>query len=162
MAKPKLMLSEIDVFILVGIAITGLIIGGSIYLGLSLTQQKSANLPAMSNFSGPKMRIQSVSGNVTVGTITVVAQSTGEYSPIVLVNAVIKDYRGDPIEVVDATNIDDNDADTPTDVPAVDSKRTTLVIKVKNGTLEAGASYTVTLASTGGFSFVSTFFKAEA
>ena len=106
-----------------------------------------------------KMAIQALSGNGTAATLTVYAQSTGG-GPIVLDSAIIKDSQGSVKEVIVATNIDDNDANTAADVPTVDAELTELDITASAGTMAPGESYTVTLVTQIGGSFVSQSFKA--
>jgi len=119
-------------------------------------------------FSEPDIEtceFQSVSGNATSATITIHAQSA-RYSPsyepkgpIVLDSAIIKDSLGEVIEVVDATSIDDHDANTEADVPRVDAEFSRLDIAVTPEKLIAGEYYILTLVSNIGSSFVSPSFK---
>ena len=157
MAKSKLMLDETAIVFLIGIAITGSIIGWSIYYSIS-SQKAPRTGPIVST---QKVSIQSLSGNVATSTITVKAQSTGR-DPVVLESAIIKDYQGMKLETVNAVDIEDYNPHTAANVPTIYAELTTLVIKVEAGTLGVGERYTITLVTTEGNSFVSQGFKAEA
>ena len=105
-----------------------------------------------------KVAIQAISGNATAVTITVYGQSMGG-GPVGLDSAIVKDYQGSVVEVVADTSIDDNDGDA-TDIPMLEADLTQLDITVGASTLAAGESFTVTLVTTEGNSFVSQSFKA--
>lgn len=107
-----------------------------------------------------KVAIQALSGNATSPSfVTLYAQSTGGGS-VVLDSAIVKDSQGSVKEVITATSIDDNDAATATDVPTIDAELTRLDVTLTDGTMAAGESYTVTLVTQIGGSFVSQSFKA--
>ena len=105
-----------------------------------------------------KVAIQAISGNATAVTISLYGQSMGG-GPVGLDSAIVKDYQGNVVEVVAESAMDDNDGDA-TDIPMLEADLTRLDITVGATTLAAGESYTVTLVSTGGNSFVSQSFKA--
>ena len=105
-----------------------------------------------------KVAIQATSGNSTSAVIIAYAQSSGG-GPVGLDSVILKDYQGSVVEVVDDTAINDNDGDA-SDIPTIEADLTQLDITVT--ALTNGESYTVTLVTTTGNSFVSQTFKAIA
>lgn len=95
-----------------------------------------------------KVNIQAISGVSSSGAITLYAQSTGG-GDVVLDSAIIKDSAGNVI-FVDVG---------PTGGP-IKPDLTTISVAAGTGKLTAGHTYTVTLVSTAGGSFVSPSFKA--
>ena len=119
----------------------------------------SLSAPITGSPGSEKVAIQAISGNATAAQITVYAQSTGG-GAVVLDSAIIKNSQGSVMEVITATSIDDNDANTDVEYPTIDATLTELDITGTAGIMDAGESYSVTLVTQLGGSFISQSFKA--
>ena len=140
---------------------TLILIAIAVIAGIVVYMFTSGTMTTMSGGGQPgqeKVAIQAISGNATTPEITLYGQSTGG-GPVGLDSVIVKDYQGSVVEVVADTNIDDNDGDA-TDIPQLEADLTELDITVGGTTLAAGESYTVTLVTTTGNTFVSSSFKA--
>ena len=139
--------------ILIAIAV---IAGIVVYMFTSGTM---AGMTSSGTAGQEKVAIQAIAGNGTAATVTVYAQSVSGGS-VVLDSAIIKDSQSSIKEVIVAANINDNDANTAPDVPTIDAELTQLDITATVGSMAAGETYTVTLVTQIGGSFVSQSYKA--
>jgi flagellin-like protein len=92
-----------------------------------------------------KVAIQALSGNSATGVVTIYAQSTGG-GPVSLDSAILKNSQGAVLQVNPTTDV-------------INATLSTLTLSFP-GQMSAGNTYTVTLVTTIGGSFVSQSFKA--